>query len=242
MNSFAPKYEYSSDRLNLACMGFLSSRRAGLQGTEPEEELVDHLISAFRRALQFLNEVQNQLQCRKLSFEFSTHLSGMLRVNDIDQYVLLFNANNDRVMANAKIFLQTGGLGVVKELHSLLLAQSWDKICHIDLQLLERALLRLLLPVCAAIPKQEHHNIVNLLDNIVGSFLRVSISSQHMALPDNPRLSTTSRADQFQVLAEVIVTALQCICRWVDSAYLMHFKVGFSVLRNQYSMHILKPR
>lgn len=197
-------------------LGSFVKRYAGPETAGPVEELIDRLVKAFREALQFLNAVQNQLQSRKaISLQFSRQISDMLRVRDIDKYVLqlIQVGTGDRVMTNAKLFLQTGELKVVKELHSLLLQQSWEKVCHIDLQYLERALLRLLWPLCSAIPKEQHHEVENNLSNIVGSFLRVSISSDPIALPNNPNLSTTSNADQFQVLVEVMITALGCLCR-----------------------------
>ena len=102
---------------------------------------------------------------------------------------------------------------MIKELHSLLLKQPWDKICHIDLQYLKKALLSILLTVCAGIPPQQTHEILNNLNNIVGSFLRVPISSRPITAPNNPKLSAITSSEQFQVLIDVMVNALGCLCK-----------------------------
>ena len=176
-----------------------------------EVESVFLLIAAFRDALEFLKNVQTQLASKEISIEFSTQISDKLHVRDIGRYVQQLTTGDDKT--NAKFFLQNGGLHVIKELHSLLLKQPWDKICHIDLQYLEKALLCLLLTVCARIPPQQTNDAVNNLSNIVGSFLRVPISSRPITSPENTKLSGTSSPEQLQVLIDVMVTALGCLCK-----------------------------
>ena len=100
---------------------------------------------------------------------------------------------------------------MIKELHLLLLKQPWEKVWHIDLQYLEKALLCLLLTLCAGIPPQQTSDAVNNLStNIVGSFLRVPIS---ITSPENTKLSGTSSPEQLQVLIGVMVTILGCLCK-----------------------------
>ena len=82
---------------------------------------------------------------------------------------------------------------MIKELHSLLLKQPWDKICHIDLQYLEKALLCLLLTVCAGIPPQQTQEIVNNLNNTT--------------------IPAYTSPEQLQVLIDVMFTALGCLCK-----------------------------
>ena len=159
------------------------------------------VISALRDALF-------QLTFQNTSFE---QISEKLYVKKINRHVQQLTTGDDR-MANTKFFVHNGGLHVIKELHSLLLKQPWDKICHIDLQYLERSILCLLSAVCKEIP--QHQRLEVSLKNVVGSFLRVPIISVPQMVPNNPQFSTIATSDeQLQVLADVIYKALECLCR-----------------------------
>ena len=120
---------------------------------------------------------------------------------------------DDRI-GNTKFFLNNEGLHVTTELHSLLLKQTWNEICHIDLQQLERIVLCLLLMISARIPPKQIHEVGISLNNVVRSFLRVSVRPTHfITLPKNSKLPATSRPEQSQVLLHVINTALECLCK-----------------------------
>ena len=178
-------------------------------------ESVFLLIAALREALDFLKGVENKLKSQHISFDFSRKISDTLRVKDIDRCVQQLVSGDDR-MTNAKFFLKNGGLDLIEEIHTILLGQPWHKVCHIDLLYLERNLLDILVP-CDIVKPQQAEAVYKYtcLNNIIGSFLRVPVSSNNTILPDNPNLSTTTKQDQLQLLTDVICNSLMCLCKYV---------------------------
>ena len=171
------------------------------------------LLSSLQDILKFLKGVQNQMRSNKISSDLSKNISDALCVRDLERSMQHLITGDNR-MANTKFFLNNGGLNVTTEIHSLLLKQTWNEICHIDLQHLEKVVLCLLLMICAGIPSKKTHEVVSSLNNIVSSFLRVSVpTNQFITIPINPKLPATSTAEQLQVLVEVINTALGCLCK-----------------------------
>ena len=136
------------------------------------------------------------------------YLTRTLHVKDIDQCIdqLL---SEQKFFANSKFILNNGGLGVVTSLHSLLLKQIWDQICHVDLQHLERQLLTLLKAVYSAIPCHSRYEVITYLSNILGSFLRVPISSGHISVPHNRYLPVSTGSGR--VLVDILCGALYCL-------------------------------
>eukprot|EP00731_Ephydatia_muelleri_P005318 Em0002g1494a len=183
--------------------------------TTVDVECAFHLISLLRNALEFVKNEQSQLASGKISPEFSKTISDTLHVKDIDQCInqLMFSA--EKLLANSDFMLKNGGLDVITSLHSLLLKQTWDNICHLDLQYLEKHVLFLLGSLYTVIPHHLKYKVVNSLDNVIGSFLRVPISSKHIAVPQNLNLPDTTRSQQFIVLAEVLYGAIQSLTQQV---------------------------
>ena len=181
-----------------------------------EVESVLHLLLNLRDILNFLKGIQSQLRSNTpISSDLSKHISDVLRVSELNRNIEHLFARDNR-MANTKFFLNNEGLHVTTELHSLLLKQTWNEICHIDLQQLEMIVLGLLLMNSARIPSKQIHEVVSStsLNNVVRSFLRVSVPPTHfITVPNNPKLPATSRSEQLQVLVDVIHTALGCLCK-----------------------------
>ena len=183
-------------------------------------ESVFLLIAALREALDFLKGVENELKSQHISFDFSRKISDALGVKDIDRCVQQLVSGDDK-MTNAKFFLKNGGLDLIEEIHTILLGQPWHKVCHIDLLYLEKSVLTMLLVVVCIVDRPQQPVVVNkhtCLNNIVGSFLRVLISSGRITAPDNPNLSTATKQYQFLLLSDVIVRALGCLCKYVVTA------------------------
>ncbi|KAL5505517.1 hypothetical protein EMCRGX_G006963 [Ephydatia muelleri] len=183
--------------------------------TTVDVECAFHLMSLLRNALEFVNNEQCQLSSGRISPLFSKMISDTLHVKDIDQCIeqLMFSA--EKLLANADFILKTGGLDVITSLHSLLLKQTWDNICHLDLQYLEKHVLSLVGSFYAVIPHHLKYKVVNSLDNVIGSFLRVPISSKHIAVPQNLNLPDTTRSQQFIVLTDVLFDAVQSLTQQV---------------------------
>ncbi|KAL5505507.1 hypothetical protein EMCRGX_G006952 [Ephydatia muelleri] len=179
--------------------------------TTVDVECAFHLMSLLRNALEFVKNEQSQLASGKISPEFSKMISDTLHVKDIDQCInqLMFSA--EKILANSDFILRNGGLDVITSLHSLLLKQTWDNICHLDLQYLEKHVLYLLAPLYIVFPHHLKYEVVNSLDNVIGSFLRVPISSKRIAAPQNLNLPDTTRSQQFIVLTDVLFDAVQSL-------------------------------
>ena len=173
-----------------------------------------HLMSLLRNALEFVKNEQSQLASGKISPEFSKTISDTLHVKDIDQCIRqLFPS--EKLLANSDFILKNGGLDVITSLHSLLLKQTWDNICHLDLQYLETHVLFVLGSLYIVFPHHLKYKVVNSLDNVIGSFLRVPISSKHIAVPQNLNLPDTTRSQQFIVLVDVLFYAVRSLIQQV---------------------------
>ncbi|KAL5505529.1 hypothetical protein EMCRGX_G006977 [Ephydatia muelleri] len=178
--------------------------------TTVDVECTFHLMSLLRNALEFVKNEQSQLASGKISPEFSKTISDSLHVKDIDQCIRqLFPS--EKLLANSDFILKNGGLDVITSLHSLLLKHTWDNICHLDLQYLETHVLFVLGSLYIVFPHHLKYKVVNSLDNVIGSFLRVPISSKHIAVPQNLNLPDTTRSQQFIVLVEVLYGAIQSL-------------------------------
>ena len=93
-------------------------------------------------------------------------------------------------------------------LHSLLLNQTWEQICHLELQHLEYNVLMVLHNLFMVIP---HHLKYEVIDNILGSFLRVPISSKPIIVPHNRNLYSSTKHKQLEALNGVVTGALLCL-------------------------------
>eukprot|EP00731_Ephydatia_muelleri_P037686 Em0535g5a len=105
--------------------------------TTVDLECAFHLMSLLRNALEFVNNEQSQLASGNISPEFSKTITDTLHVKDINQCIKqLFPPQ--KCFANSMFILNNRGLDVTTSLHStLLLNQTWEQICHLDLQHLE---------------------------------------------------------------------------------------------------------
>eukprot|EP00731_Ephydatia_muelleri_P034901 Em0084g14a len=177
--------------------------------TTVDVECALHLMSLLRNALEFVKNAQSQLASgRIISPEFSKQISDTLHVEGIiqcyDQLGYLGTADDKLALANFTFILNNGGLDLITSLHSLLLKQTWDQICHLDLQHLERQVLFLVKALYSSVlPYHLRSKLINYLNNIFGSFLRVPILSEKIAIPHNPNLPASTRPQQLQILVDV---------------------------------------
>ena len=186
--------------------------------TTVDIECALRLMSLLRNALKFVKNDHVQMKLasgRILSPVFSKMISDTLCVEDINLSIHELMSTTEKVLRNSKFLLNNGGLDVITSLHSLLLRQAWDQICHLDLQLLEKHVTYLLSALYAVIPHHLKYEVVNNLHNIFGSFLRVPISSSQITVIHNPNLLDTTRSQQFQVLMNVLFNALQSLTQQV---------------------------
>ena len=159
--------------------------------TTVDVECAFRLMSLFRNALEFVKNAQSQLASgRIISPQFSKQISDTLHVEDIWQcYDQLSTADEKLVLANFTFILNNGGLDLITSLHSLLLKQAWDQICHLDLQHLEWEVLLLVKALYSSVlPYHLRSKLINYLSNIFGSFLRVPISSDKITIPHISRI------------------------------------------------------
>eukprot|EP00731_Ephydatia_muelleri_P005477 Em0002g1653a len=185
--------------------------------TTVDVECALHLMSLLRNALEFVKNAQSQLASgRIISPEFSKQISDTLHVEGIiqcyDQLGYLGTADDKLALANFTFILNNGGLDLITSLHSLLLKQTWDQICHLDLQHLERQVLFLVKALYSSVlPYHLRSKLINYLNNIFGSFLRVPILSEKIAIPHNPNLPASTRPQQLQILVDVLFAAVLCL-------------------------------
>ena len=180
--------------------------------TTIDVECAFRLMSLLRNALEFVKNAQSQLASAIISPQFSKQISDTLHVEGIKQCHDQLSTEDDKLaLANFTFILNNGGLDLITSLHSLLLKQTWDQICHLDLQHLERQVLLLVKALYSSVlPYHLRSKLINYLNNIFGSFLRVPISSD-IAIPHNPNLPASTRPQQLQILVDVLFAAVLCL-------------------------------
>ena len=176
--------------------------------TTVDIECAFRLMSLLRHALEFVKNAQSQLasSCRT-SPMFSKMISTSLRRKDIQQCISTLFNGNERSLANAKFILNNRGLDVITSLHSLLLKQTWSKILHFDLIYFEEHVLFLLNTLYSVTPHHLRYKLIIYLNNILGSFLRVSLSS--LCFPFNSYIINVRQ--QFKSLVAIVNAALKCL-------------------------------
>ena len=180
--------------------------------TTVDVECAFHLMSLLRNALEFVKNAQSQLASGIISPQFSKQISDTLHVEGIKQCYDQLCTADEKSLANFTFILNNGGLDLITSLHSLLLKQAWDQICHLDLQHLERQVLLLVKALYSSVlPYHLRSKLINYLNNIFGSFLRVPISSEKIAIPHNPNLPASTRPQQLQILVDVLFAAVLCL-------------------------------
>eukprot|EP00731_Ephydatia_muelleri_P005304 Em0002g1480a len=178
--------------------------------TTVDLECAFHLMSLLRNALEFVNNEQSQLASGNISPEFSKTITDTLHVKDINQCIKqLFPPQ--KCFANSMFILNNRGLDVTTSLHSLLLNQTWEQICHLELQHLEYNVLMVLNSLFMVIPQHLKYKVINNLDNILGSFLRVPISSKPIIVPHNRNLHSSTKPQQLEALNDVFIGDLLCL-------------------------------
>ena len=176
--------------------------------TTVDVECAFRLMSLLRHALEFVKSAQSQLASSCMTSPvFKNNISTSLRRKDIQQCILTLFNGNERSLANAKFILNNRGLDVITSLHSLLLRQRWSQILHFDLIYFEEHMLFLLKTLYSVTPHHLRYKLVIYLNNILGSFLRVSLSS--LCFPFNSYASTRMTApmhvrQQFQLLVAIV--------------------------------------
>ncbi|KAL5505523.1 hypothetical protein EMCRGX_G006971 [Ephydatia muelleri] len=175
--------------------------------TTVDVECAFRLMSLLRNALEFVKNEQSQLASGKISPEFSKTITDTLHVKDINQCIRqLFPPQ--KMFANSMFILNNRGLDVTTSLHSLLLNQTWEQICHLELQHLEYNVLMVLHNLFMV---TRQHEVINNLDNVLGSFLRVPISSKPIIVPHNRNLYSSTKHKQLEALNGVVTGALLCL-------------------------------
>ena len=145
-----------------------------------------------------------------ISPEFSKTITDTLHVKDINQCIRqLFPPQ--KMFANSMFILNNRGLDVTTSLHSLLLNQTWEQICHLDLHHLEYNVLMLLNNLFMVTRQHLKYEVIDNLDNILGSFLRVPISSKPIIVPHNRNLYSSTKHKQLEALNDVVIGALLCL-------------------------------
>ena len=175
--------------------------------TTVDVECAFHLMSLLRNALEFVKNEQSQLASGKISPEFSKTITDTLHVKDINQCIKqLFPPQ--KMFANSMFILNNRGLDVTTSLHWLLLNQTWEQICHLELQHLEYNVLILLNNLFMVTSQNLKYEVI---DNIFGSFLRVPISSKLIIVPHNRNLYSSTKHKQLEALNDVVTGALLCL-------------------------------
>ena len=159
------------------------------------------LLKDLTNATSFLRDVEDELSLEKSSPDFRQRLSLQLHVSDIaqrvkDLYDLRPSPHNFvNRWALGEFLIRSEGLCLIDELHSILVRIPLSTICHVDLLLLERTILRMLWNATIALTYLQQRDAFINFDNVIRSFCRVRVAEGPITPPANPCVSNASMID-----------------------------------------------
>ena len=172
------------------------------------------LLKDLKNATSFLRDVPHELSLEKPSPDFRQRLSLQLHVSDIAQRVNalydLRSSPHDFVnsWALGEFLFRTGGLCLIDELHSILIRIPLSTICHVDLLLLERSILRMLFNATIALSYlQQREEFINF-DNVIRSFCRVRVAEGPITPPAN---RCVSKASMIEHVIKIVYYSLSAL-------------------------------
>ena len=179
-------------------------------------ERIDQLMDQLQKTADFLKSERNELVKEHPQPVFLRRISQTIKVIDLEPRIdLLFYTSTEESVANCTFFIYAGGMNMLNEIYTILLNQSWNKVCHFDLLLLEKAILSLMVSLSAHIPMcQRCQSFQGSFQNIVRSFLRIPVHcNAPIDVPKNKHLSIAHRNEQFTVLLVVMHNALKVLAK-----------------------------
>ena len=156
------------------------------------------LLKDLTNAKNFLKDVQGELSLEKSSPDFRQRLSLQLHVSDIAQRVkdLDKSRSSPYHVVNrwtlGEFLIRSEGLPLIDELHSILVRIPLSTICHVDLLLLERSILRMLWNATIALSYLQQRDAFINFDNVIRSFCRVRVAEGPITPPANRCVSKAS--------------------------------------------------
>ena len=173
---------------------------------------IDHM----KKMAEFLDSIQTLLAANPVNLELRTEIAEKADWEPVEKLATEYlQSSRPRANTNRLLFARSGGLALVHRLHSLLLRQPWDKVCSVQLQYLEKTLLRVVWNVTACFDLRRELLVPpSHLDNIVASFLRVPIPLRgSVRAPPNMYMTTVELHEQDSILCQVLFKSLGALCK-----------------------------
>lgn len=188
-------------------------------------EHINTLLDQLQKTADFLKSESNELLKDRPRPDFLRRISEAVKVIDLEHCIKqVFYTSTEETVANCTFFIHAGGMKLLNEIYTILLSQSWNKICHFDFLLCEKAILSIMVSLSAHIPMgQRCHVFEGSVENIARSFLRIPVRPNvSIVAPKNSHLSVAHRNEQLGVLLFVMSKALKVLSKYVSKIHLVH--------------------
>ena len=171
------------------------------------------IVSYIQKTLSFFESVEPQLFLFPISPELAAQLRQNIDVSVLDNFTAMYVSSlaiPRKGIINSQLFIKSGGLGFLQQLHSLLLRHP-VKSLTIDVQLLEISLNKVLWTLTSS-PETEAAVLKELKwENILLSMLRVTVTPNAEILPPRNPYTEQYGNVQVQVLVELLNVTTGCL-------------------------------
>ena len=179
------------------------------------EEVLD-IISTMRKMIPFIESIQPELSVERVSHDLDVRISQNVKSTLVESlaFEYFFPCASEKADANRLFFIDSGGLDLMHDLHTVLLQQPWS-VTPLEMQYLEHAILRTLWNLTASFLVRTEVLKRPTLSTTAQSMLRVQIlPKMQVKAPCNRfarRLVLESELDR--IAAEVVYKASGTICK-----------------------------
>ena len=178
-------------------------------------------VAGMRDLVSFLRSIKMDLDSKNgIKRDLTEQISQELTKSKVMNLDSLLGDDVSEWKEKSTFFIHHEGLQLIHQLHSILLEQPWDCVCHIELLSLERILLNATHQIGSVyldikVDVHTRHEILKFLSlkNVLKSLLRVKVSPRkHIKVPSNKKLAAGTKQSQLTHLTQVIFFSASALC------------------------------
>lgn len=178
-------------------------------------------VAGMGELVSFLRSIKMDLDSKSaIKRDLIEQISQELTKSKVMNLNSLLGDDVSKTKEISTFFIHHEGLQLIHQLHSILLEQPWDRVCHIELLNLEGILLSATHQIGSvhlniSVNVQTRHEILKFLslENVLKSLLRVQVSPRrHIQVPRNKKLAAGTKQSQLTHLTQVIYSSASTLC------------------------------
>ena len=179
--------------------------------SEADVEEILGIVNHVQKTLAFFESVKPQLFLFPISPELDAQLRQNIDVTELDKLATLhISSSPARKIINSQLFINSGGLGHIQRLHSLLLQLPFKETTF-SIQVLEIGLNRLLWTLTSSTETEAAVLKELKWENIIQSLFRVTVVPNAAVMPPRNRYTEQHRDVQIEVITELLTATLGCL-------------------------------